>query len=123
VGLVAASFLKDPTDPQWRDDPAMKAWLAWMKKYYPEGDITDWVNVFGYTLAQALAHVLQQCGDNLTRENVMAQAARLKDLELPMLLPGIRVSTSTTDYRTIKQLQLQRFDGKRWVRFSDATGQ
>jgi branched-chain amino acid transport system substrate-binding protein len=123
VGLIAASFLKDPTDPQWRDDPAMKAWLAWMKKYYPEGDTTDWVNVFGYTLAQAMVHVLQQCGDNLTRENVMAQAAQLKDLGLPMLLPGIRISTSATDYRTIKQLQLQRFDGKRWVRLNDPTGQ
>jgi branched-chain amino acid transport system substrate-binding protein len=123
VGLIAASFLKDPTDPQWRDDPAMKAWLAWMKKYYPEGDVTDWVNVFGYTLAQALAQVLQQCGDNLTRENVMAQATQLKDLELPMLLPGIRISTSATDYRTIKQLQLQRFDGKRWVRLNDTAGQ
>ncbi len=123
VGLIAASFLKDPTDPQWRDDPAMKAWLAWMKKYYPEGDVTDWVNVFGYTLAQALARVLRQCGDDLTRENVMAQAAQLRDLELPMLLPGIRISTSSTDYRTIKHLQLQRFDGKRWVRMSEATGQ
>jgi ABC-type branched-subunit amino acid transport system substrate-binding protein len=123
VGLIAASFLKDPTDPQWRDDPAMKAWLAWMKKFYPEGDVTDWVNVFGYTLAQALAHVLQQCGDNLTRENVMAQATQLKQLELPMLLPGIRISTSPTDYRTIKQLQLQRFDGMRWVRLGDAAGQ
>jgi branched-chain amino acid transport system substrate-binding protein len=94
-----------------------------MKKYYPEGDVTDWINVFGYTLAQAMAHVLKQCGDNLTRENVMAQAAQLKDLELPMLLPGIRISTSSTDYRTIKQLQLQRFDGARWVRFGDTTAQ
>ena len=123
VGLIAASFLKDPTDPQWRDDPAMKAWLAWMKKYYSEGDVTDWINVFGYTLAQAMAHVLKQCGDNLTRENVMAQAAQLNNLELPMLLPGIRISTSSTDYRTIKQLQLQRFDGARWVRLNDAAGQ
>ena len=123
VGVIAASFLKDPTDPEWRDDPAMKAWLAWMKKYYPEGDITDWFNVFGYTFAQALVHVLQQCGDNLTRENVMAQATQLKQLELPMLLPGIRISTSPTDYHTIKQLQLQQFDGKRWVRLSDASGQ
>jgi len=123
VGLIAASFLKDPTDPQWRDDPAMRAWLAWMKKYYPEGDLTDWFNVFGYTFAQALVYVLQQCGDNLTRENVMAQAAQLKDLELPMLLPGIRINTSSTDYRTIKQLHLQRFDGKRWVRLGDGTGQ
>ena len=123
VGVIAASFLKDPTDPEWRDDPAMKAWLAWMKKYYPEGDLTDWFNVLGYTFAQALVHVLQQCGDSLTRENVMAQATQLKQLELPMLLPGIRISTSPTDYHTIKQLQLQQFDGKRWVRLSDATGQ
>jgi branched-chain amino acid transport system substrate-binding protein len=123
VGLIAASFLKDPTDLQWRNDPAMKAWLAWMKKYYPEGDVTDWFNVFGYTFAQALVHVLQQCGDNLTRENVMAQATQLKDLELPMLLPGIRISTSPTDYHTIKQLQLQQFDGKRWVRLNDTPGQ
>ena len=94
-----------------------------MKKYYPEGDVTDWFNVFGYTFAQALVHVLQQCGDNLTRENVMAQATQLKQLELPMLLPGIRISTSPTDYHTIKQLQLQQFDGKRWVRLSDAAGQ
>jgi len=120
VGLIGASFLKDPTDPQWRDDPAMRAWLAWMKKYYPEGDITDWFNVFGYTFAQALVRVLQQSGDNLTRENVMAQATQLKQLELPMLLPGIRINTSPTDYRTIKQLQLQRFDGTRWVRLDEA---
>jgi branched-chain amino acid transport system substrate-binding protein len=123
AGLIAASFLKDPTDLRWRDDPGMKAWLAWMKRYYPEGDVTDWVNVFGYTIAQALAHVLQQCGDNLTRENVMAQAAQLKDLELPLLLPGIKINTSATDFRTIKQMQLQRFDGKRWVRLNDAPGQ
>ena len=120
VGLVGASFLKDPTDPQWRDDPAMKAWLAWMQKYYPEGDVTDWFNVYGYTVAQALVHVLKQCGDNLTRESIMAQATSLKDLELPMLLPGIKISTSATDFRTIRQLRLQRFDGKQWVRLGDS---
>jgi branched-chain amino acid transport system substrate-binding protein len=123
VGLVAASFLKDPTDPQWRDDPAMKAWLAWMQKYYPEGDVTDWFNVYGYTVAQALVHVLKQCGDNLTRESVMSQATSLKDLELPLLLPGIRINTSATEYHTIRQLRLQRFDGKQWVRLGDVGGQ
>jgi ABC-type branched-subunit amino acid transport system substrate-binding protein len=116
VGLIGASFLKDPTDPQWRDDPAMKAWLAWMQKYYPEGDVTDWFNVYGYTVAQALVHVLKQCGDNLTRESIMAQATSLKDLELPMLLPGIKINTSATDFRTIRQVRLQRFDGKQWVK-------
>jgi ABC-type branched-subunit amino acid transport system substrate-binding protein len=123
VGLVAASFLKDPTDPQWRDDPAMKACLAWMQKYYPEGDVTDWFNVYGYTVAQALVHVLKQCGDNLTRESVMSQATSLKDLELPLLLPGIRINTSATEYHTIRQLRLQRFDGKQWVRLGDVGGQ
>jgi branched-chain amino acid transport system substrate-binding protein len=123
VGLIAASFLKDPTDPQWRDDPAMKAWLAWMQKYYPEGDVTDWFNVYGYTVAQALVHVLKQCGDNLTRESVMSQATSLKDLELPLLLPGIRINTSATEYHTIKQLRLQRFDGKQWVRLGEAGAQ
>ena len=123
VGLVAASFLKDPTDPRWRDDPGMKGWVAWMQKYYPEGDVTDWVNVYGYTIAQAMVHVLQQCGDNLTRENVMAKAAQLKDLELPLLLPGIKINTSASDFRTIKEMQLQRFDGKRWLRLNDTTAQ
>ncbi len=123
VGLIAASFLKDPTDPQWRDDPAMKAWLTWMQKYYPEGDVTDWFNVYGYTVAQALVHVLKQCGDNLTRESVMSQATSLKDLELPLLLPGIRINTSATEYHTIKQLRLQRFDGKQWVRLGEAGAQ
>jgi ABC-type branched-subunit amino acid transport system substrate-binding protein len=123
AGLIAASFLKDPTDPQWRDDPAMKAWLTWMQKYYPEGDVTDWFNVYGYTVAQALVHVLKECGDNLTRESVMSQATSLKDLELPLLLPGIRINTSATEYHTIKQLRLQRFDGKQWVRLGEAGAQ
>jgi branched-chain amino acid transport system substrate-binding protein len=123
AGLIAASFLKDPTDPQWHDDPAMKTWLTWMQKYYPEGDVTDWFNVYGYTVAQALVHVLKQCGDNLTRENVMRQATSLKDMELPLLLPGIRIDTSATEYHTIKQLRLQRFDGKQWVRLGEAGAQ
>ena len=100
----------------------MKDWTAWMKKYYPDGDLTDWYNVFGYTLAQAMVHVLQQCGDDLTRENVMKQATSLKDLPLPMLLPGIRINTSPTDYVPIKLMQLMRFDGRQWASFGELSG-
>ena len=91
VGVLSAGFLKDSSAEQWRDDPATQDWLAWMKHYYPDGDLSDWLNIYGYTSAQALVHVLQQCGDKLTRENVMREAANIHDLTLPMLLPGIRV--------------------------------
>ena len=90
-----------------------------MKRYYPDGDVYDWSNVGGFTNAQLLVYVLKQCGDDLTRENVMRHAARIQDLELPLLLPGIRVNTSPTDYLLVDQIQLTRFDGKRWVRFGD----
>ena len=122
VGLISSSVTKDPSDPQWQDDPALKAYLAWMKKYYPEGDPDDWGNVAAYGNAQVLVHVLKRCGDDLNRENVMRQAASITDLELPMLLPGIRVNTSPTDYQPVKQLQLVQFDGKRWVRFGELLG-
>jgi branched-chain amino acid transport system substrate-binding protein len=115
IGIVTSAFLKDPTDPRWKDDPAMKEWLAWMAKYYPEGDTGDYYNVAGYSQAQTLVQVLKQCGDDLTRENVMRQAQNLKNFELPMLIPGIRINTSPTDYLPIRQLRLQRFDGKQWV--------
>jgi hypothetical protein len=88
-----------------------------MKKYYPEGNVTDSSNVYGYSAAQALVQILKQCGDNLTRENVMRQAANLKNLELPLGRPGIVINTSPTDFRTFKAMQLQRFDGKQWVDF------
>jgi ABC-type branched-subunit amino acid transport system substrate-binding protein len=114
-GVVSASFLKDPTDPQWQNDAAMKEWTAWMKRYYPQGDLTDWYNVFGYILAQSMVHLLEQCGDDLTRENVLRQMSNLKGLELSMLLPGIRINTTPTDYLPIKQMRLVRFDGARWV--------
>jgi hypothetical protein len=119
VGLVSAGWVKDPTDPQWKDDPATKEWLAWMKRYYPDGNVQDVNNVIGYTAAQALVQVLSQCGDDLSRENVMRQVANLKDLELPMLLPGIKVNTSPTDFYPVEQMQLMRFDGKQWVRFGE----
>ena len=122
VGLISSAFVKDPTDPQWRGDAATKEWLAWMKQYYPDGDVADIFNVYAYTNAQLLIQVLKQCGDNLTRDNVMKQAASLKNFELPMLLQGVRINTSATDYDPVKQLQLMRFDGKEWVRFGGITG-
>ena len=122
VGLISSSVTKDPTDPQWQDDPALKDYLAWMKKYYPEGDPDDWGNVVGYSNAQLLLHVLKLCGDNLSRENIIRQAASIANVELPMMLPGIRVNTSPTDYQAVKQIQLVRFDGKRWVRFGELLG-
>jgi branched-chain amino acid transport system substrate-binding protein len=122
VGLITALYLKDPTDPQWGNDPPMKNWLAWMKKYYPEGDVKDGFNVYGYAVAQTLAQVLKQCGDDLTRENVMRQAANLKNFEVGVLLPGIKINTSPIDYYPIEQVQLARFDGKRWVLFGDVLG-
>ena len=122
VGVITVGFMKDPTDPQWNNDPAMKEWRAFMKRYYPDGDLMDWYNVYAYAAAQTLVQVLKQCGDDLTRENVMTQAANLKNLELPLLLPGIRIDTSPMDYRVIRQVQLQRFDGKEWVRFGEVIG-
>jgi len=122
IGAITVGVMKDPTDPHWDADPAMVEWRAFMKKYYPDGDLMDWYNVYAYAVAQTLVHVLKQCGDNLTRENVMRQAASIRDLELPLLLPGIKINTSPTDYRPIRKVQLQRFDGKEWVRFGDLLG-
>jgi branched-chain amino acid transport system substrate-binding protein len=116
-GLISAFYLKDPDDLQWKDDPGMKEWRAWMKKYNPTGNIHDVFNVYAYSVAQTMAHVLEKAGDNLTRKNLMKQAANIKDLELPMALPGIKVNTSPTDFYPIQQEQLARFDGKTWVLF------
>jgi len=115
IGIISAQYTKDPSDPQWNDDVETKRYFAWMKKYYPEGDPADLYNVSGYNYAHAIVHVLEQCGDELTRENVMKQAASLKSVELPMLLPGIALSTSPADYAPIKRIYLRRFDGKRWA--------
>jgi branched-chain amino acid transport system substrate-binding protein len=119
VGLISINYGKDPTDPAWKDDKAVKDYFAFMKKYYPDGNPMDNLNPYGYGAAQTLVQVLKQCGDDLTRENVMRQAANLKDVELPMLLPGIRLNTSPTDFYPIEQAQLVRFDGKTWVRFGE----
>jgi branched-chain amino acid transport system substrate-binding protein len=117
VGVLSTQYTKDPTDPSWKDDPGYKQWLAFMEKHFPDGDRTSSFTVYGYSVAQTLVQVLQQCGDDLTRENVMRQAANLKDLELPMLVPGIKINTSPTDYFPIEQMQMMRFNGERWENF------
>ena len=119
VGLISTQYIKDPTDRQWANDPAMKAWTEFMKRYYPEGSLIDNTNVYGYTVAKTLVQVLEQCGDNLTRENVMRQAANLKDFAPDTLLPGIKINTSPSDFAPIQAVQLMRFDGKTWVRFGE----
>jgi branched-chain amino acid transport system substrate-binding protein len=119
VGIISETFLKDPTDPQWQDTAEYKEWLAWMKKYNTTGNVADALTVYGYSAAQTMVAVLQACGDNLTRENVMKQAASIHDLKLPMLLPGITISTSADDFAPIKQMQFERFDGNTWQLFGE----
>ncbi len=116
-GILSTNYLKDPTDPTWKDDPAIKEWASFMDKYFPEGDKTSTFSVYGYATAQTMVQVLKQCGDDLTRENVMRQAANLKNLELGLLLPGIMINTSATDYYPLEQMQLSRFNGEHGVLF------
>jgi branched-chain amino acid transport system substrate-binding protein len=111
-GILSTNYLKDPTDPTWKEDPAIKEWTAFMDKYFPEGDRTSTFTVYGYLAAQTMVQVLKQCGDELTRENVMRQAANLKGFELGLLLPGIKINTSPTDYFPIEQMQMSRFNGE-----------
>ena len=121
-GVLSTNYLKDPTDPAWKDDPAIKEWLAFMDKYFPDGDKSSTFSVYGYLLAQTLVQVLKQCGDELTRENVMKQAANLKDLELGLLLPGIKINTSPSDYFPVEQMQMTRFNGQYMERFGPIIG-
>ena len=122
VGVISTQYLKDPTDKSWENDPAMKEWAVFMKKYYPDGNMADQFNVYGYAVGQTLVQALKQCGDNLTRENVMKQAANLKNVELAVSLPGIKINTSPTDFAPLEAEQLVRFDGKQWVRFGEVMG-
>jgi branched-chain amino acid transport system substrate-binding protein len=119
VGLISTAYLKDPTDTQWANDAAIKKWEAFMKKYYPEGSLIDNSNVYGYTVAATLHQVLKQCGDNLTRENVMRQAASMKGFAIDTLLPGVTISTSSQDFAPIQSVQLMRFNGTAWERFGE----
>jgi branched-chain amino acid transport system substrate-binding protein len=111
-GLLSSNYIKDPTDPTWKDDPAIKEWAAFMDKYLPDGDKTSTFSVYGYATAQTMAQVLKQCGDELTRENVMKQAGNLRNFKLGLLLPGITINTSPTDYFPIEQMQMSRFNGE-----------
>ena len=119
IGIITSAYLKDPTDPAWREDGGMRDWRAFMARWFPEGDLLDASNVYGYGAAITLVQVLRQCGRDLTRESLMREAANLRDLEVPILLPGIRVSTSPTNFRPIRQMQLARWTGTTWERFGD----
>jgi branched-chain amino acid transport system substrate-binding protein len=116
-GILSTQYLKDPTDPTWDNDPGKKEWVAFMDKYYPEGDKTSTFTVYGYLVAQTMVEVLKNCKDDLTRANVMKQAASLKRLNHSMLLPGITINTSDKDFAPIKQMQMEKFNGERWELF------
>jgi branched-chain amino acid transport system substrate-binding protein len=122
VGLLTVAYLKEPNDKQFENDAAMTRWREFMKKYYPDGSLIDNLNVYGYSVGQTIAQVLRQCGDNLTRENVMRQAANMKGYRVDTLLPGVMVDTSVDDFAPIESVQLQRFNGKEWVRFGEVMG-
>jgi len=119
AGLISTAYYKDPTDANWANDPAMKQWQAFMKKYYPDGSLINAFSVYGYTVAATLREVLRNCGDNLTRENVMRQAASMKGWHVDTLLPGITITTSQDDFAPIQSVQLQRFNGKQWELFGE----
>jgi len=116
-GIITSNSFKDATDPAWQTDPGYKEWASFMDKYYPNGDKADSQTAYGQSIGQTTVQVLKQCGDELTRENVMKQAANLRNLELPMLLPGIAINTSPTNFAPIRQAQMRRFDGDRYVSF------
>jgi ABC-type branched-subunit amino acid transport system substrate-binding protein len=118
-GIISTNYLKDPTDPTWNNDPAVLKWRAFMDKYYPDGDKTNANNLYGYVQSEAMLQVLKQCGDNLTRENVMKQAANLKNFHSDLMLPGIMVNTSPDDYFPIEQMQLMKFNGEAWELFGE----
>jgi len=119
VGVITSVYTKDPADPAWADDPGMKGYKAFMARWFPEGNPVDGYNSYGYMVAIVLHKLLEQCNGDFSRKSIMAQANNLKDLESPMLLPGIRVNTSPTNHHPLRQLQLQRWSGKAWERFGN----
>jgi branched-chain amino acid transport system substrate-binding protein len=119
IGIITAGYLKDPNDPMWKNDAGMNEWRDFMAKCMPGADTTDGIYVYAYAVSKAMLQVLKQCGDDLSRENIMKQAANLDDLELPTLLPGIKVNTSPTNYHPIRQMQLSKFDGTIWASLGD----
>jgi branched-chain amino acid transport system substrate-binding protein len=123
IGITSASPNKDPSDPTWASDKGMQDYLAFMKNYIPDREPSDLLFSGGYSGAQIMLYILDRCGDNLTRDNVMYQATHMHNVEFPMLLPGIKVNTSPTNYRLFNQLQLEKFDGKRWAPFGEIIGE
>jgi ABC-type branched-subunit amino acid transport system substrate-binding protein len=117
--IISATYAKDPTDPQWKDDVGIKNFDAFLSKYFPEGNREDQNAMTGYNVAQTMVYVLEKCGDDLTRANIMKQAAGIKSLQLEGLLPGVTINTSATDFAPIKQFQLRKFKGERWELFGD----
>ena len=116
-GIITAAYLKDPTDKQWETAPDFKVWKTWMEKYNPNASLIDSFNVYAYSVSATMHEV--RCGDELTCVNLMKQAASLRDLEIPMLLPGIKINTSPTDFYPIQSVRLQRFKGETWELFGD----
>jgi len=119
IGIISAIFGKDATDPRWKDDPSTKLYLDWLQKYYPGGRAADIFIGSGWAFAQSLIYVLKQCGDDLSRENIMRQTTNLHSVALPWLLPGVTLNTSPTDYQPIKQMTETRFNGKSWDLLSE----
>ena len=119
IGMISSNYIKDSTDPRWANDAGMKEWRDFMNKQMPGADQTELSYVFAYSVSKTMLQVLKQCGDDFSRENIMKQAANLKDIENPMLLPGIKISTSPTNFHPIQALQMMRWDGKTWVLFGD----
>jgi len=119
IGIISATYGKDPTDPTWKDDPGMNQWRDFMKKNLPNGDMTDASYTYGYGVSLTMLQVLKQCNGDFSRENIMKQAANLKDFGLPTLLPGIKINTSPTNFHPIRQMQLEKWNGKTWELFGD----
>ena len=119
IGVISNTYYKDPSDPYWKDDPGIVQWRAAMNKYLPGADLNDAFYTYGYSAVMTMTHVLKQCGNDFSRENLMRQATNLKNVEVPTLLPGIRINTSPTNYHTINQVQMMRWNGKSWHLFGD----
>ena len=118
VGIISSTFIREPLDPRWKDDTGVEDYLAWMKKYYPAGDQKEVLNAVAYCTSQCIEQVLRQCGNDLSRDNVMRQVARL-DMPLPMLMPGMRLKTGPENFAPLKQMQMQRFDGTNYEPLGD----